>query len=489
GKQMHAENDSFPDPVLMVGSADGNTLFIIATDTAYHWKINEKEAKATVAGTLPGRAVSAMVGGGKLIVATPEAVVLYADFDPVKPLPEKPTLSFKDSAGAKAVAISPTGNRVAWGKDGEKIVITDATDKQARRKLPVPTTSLFSLAFDPTGNRLGVLGGEAWFRIWDVSDEADEVKEVWKARIHRDQDKRRGMVAFSPDGKLVTPVSATPLLIFDGVDDKPSGTNRQKLFAPERFTFDDGPIHNAVFSHDGHLLIVGGTGLYGGVEVWDLATHELVRKFTTGYGEISRICLFPDGKRIASAGAEEAITVWDLSFRGNKGMPKADELAQAWTDLESLDPAVSYPAVKILAAGGNRGTDVIVGGTKEMLTIQRKIAEWIEDLGSQTFSIREVAMKELLDLGIRALPAVNEATESEDPDVRDRAIELQKKFTAKGLNVPSHGLAGDTMRLFRAVQALEEIGTPEAKSLLELIANSGGLPANAAKAALKRMKK
>ena len=99
GKQLHAENDSFPEPALLVGSADGRTLFILTTDTAYLWPVGAGTAKP--AGTLPGRAVAATVGGGKLVVATPDAVLVYAGFDPSKPLPARPTTTFKDMPGLR----------------------------------------------------------------------------------------------------------------------------------------------------------------------------------------------------------------------------------------------------------------------------------------------------------------------------------------------------------------------------------------------------
>src|SRR5262249_12274172 len=92
GKQLHAENDSFPDPSLLVGSADGESLFLLTTDTAYTWKVGADAAK--VAGTLPGRAVAAAVGGKTLVVATPDAVLVFANFDPTRPLPAKPTHTF-----------------------------------------------------------------------------------------------------------------------------------------------------------------------------------------------------------------------------------------------------------------------------------------------------------------------------------------------------------------------------------------------------------
>ena len=203
GKQLHAENDSFPEPALLVGSADGRTLFILTSDTAYLWSVGASAAKP--AGTLPGRAVAATVGGGKLVVATPDAVLVYASFDPSKPLPAKATTTFKDSAGAKAVAVSANGECVAWATDGGKVTVTDAAGKVIRRELPVTTTTILALGFNNTGDRLGTLGRDPFLRVWDVSAAAENVKEVWKARVQRGL---KGAVAFSPDGKLLASAGA-----------------------------------------------------------------------------------------------------------------------------------------------------------------------------------------------------------------------------------------------------------------------------------------
>jgi WD40 repeat protein len=483
GKQLHAENDSYPDPALLIGSPDSRELFTLSTDTAYRWKIGDEGAK--VVGALPGRAVAAAFGGGALVVATPKAVIVYAKFDPTKPLPAKPTLAFKDSAGAKAVAVSGNGSRVAWALDGGKVIVTDTADKEARRELPITTTTVLALGFNPNGERLGVLGRDPFLRMWDVSDDRDEAKEVWKARVQRGQ---KGAVAFSPDGKLVTAVSTGQLLVFNVSDGKNNDEIRKPLFSGERYS-DNGPIHHAAFSPDSRLLIVGAGGLYGRVEVWEVATRDLARTFTTGYGGTSRMCVFPDGTRIASAGAEEAVTVWDLTFRHGQGAPKPSELVRAASDLVDSRASVGYPAVKVLAAAGNSGAEQLATALKEIIANEKKIKGWVTDLGSETFSVREIASRELVAQGSRAFPALQVAANADDPEVRDRAREVVERLHAKGFYPPAHGLFADQLRLFRAVQALEEIGTPEAKKVLESIAAVGGRAGAEAKAALSRMKR
>lgn len=483
GKQLHAENDSYPDPALLVGSADNRELFMLSTDTAYQWKLGTDGAKQV--GTLPGRAVAAAVGGGTLVVATPEAVVVYANFDPTKPLSPKPTHTFKDSSGAKALAVSANGKQVAWAVEGGKVFVTDAEGK-ARRELPITTTTVLALGFNHSGARLGVLGRDPFLRVWNVSADQDEVKDVWKARVQRGL---RGAVVFSPDGKYVTAVSTGQLLVFDATDGKEKDNEeaRKPLFQCERYS-DNGPIQHAAFSPDSRLLIVGSGGMYGRVEVWELATRGLARVFTTGYGGTVRMCVFPDGTRIASAGAEEAITVWDLTFRAGQSAPKPAELLTAISDLADSKAAVGCPAVKVVAAAGNRGTEQLAATLKDIIVNEKKIKEWVTDLGSETFSIREIASRELVAQGSRALPAVQVAVNSEDPEIRDRAREVMGKLNAKGLYPPAYGLLPDQLRLFRAVQALEEIGTPEARKVLESIVATGGRAGAEAKAALNRWK-
>lgn len=477
GQQLHAENDSYPDPALLLGSPDGRAMFVLSADTAYHYPLGAGGAKAV--GALPGRAVAAAFGGGTLAVATPDAVLVYADFDPFGPFPKSPTHTLKDTAGAKAVAVSPDGKRLAWALDGGKVVASGAGD--ARRELPVTTTSVLALGFNPAGDRLAVLGREPFLRVWDVT--GDEAREVWKARVQRGI---KGAIAFSPDGKLMTAASTGQLLVFDAADGKDD--IRAPLFQCERYA-DNGPVHQAAFSPDGKLLVVGASGMYGRVEVWELATRGLARTLSTGYGGTSRLCLFPDGLKAASAGAEEAVTVWDLTFRAGRPAPKPSELLAAVADLSDPKADVGVPAARLLASAGDAGAAQLALALRDSQANDKKLKEYVADLGSDTFRVREAASAALVAQGVRALAAVHAATRSDDPEIRSRAREVMGRLNAKGFYPPDNGLIADKMRLFRAVQALELIGTPAARQVLADIAATDGRPADEAKAALKRLKK
>lgn len=479
GNQLHAENDAFPDPALLAPAADGKTVFVLSDEFAYLWPVDRPTAPQVGRITL-GKAVTAAVGKDRLAVVIGTRVLVYDDFDPAKPLPAKYSRSLLEhSTGCKAVAVSADGKKVAYSGTEMKTVIADAATGKTIRVLPVQTQGL-ALAFDPDGEKLLILGRDGFLRLFAVGPLADGGDgELWKVRIQRGQ---RGAVAFSPDGKLVAASSSGVLKVALAAD------------GSELFTvgglFDNGLFQQVAFSPDGRLLVAATEGATGGVFVWEVATRSLARRFTTGYGTVSRLGVFADGSRVVSAGAEEVITLWDLGGRHGKDAPKADELLAAWTELDSPDASKGYPALRTLVSGGSRSLKVIAAGIEATADTRKKVAAWVKDLGSEEFAEREAASKELLGLGIRALPAVqNAATRSDSAEVRTRAADLLNKFTAKGLSIPEHGLVGDDLRLYRAVQVLEDWGGTEAKSQLDRIAKLGGPSADPAKAALERIEK
>jgi len=475
GKQLHAENDTFPDTALLAPNPDGKSVFLLAGDHAFLWPIDK--TTATPFGKLPGNAIVAAIGKERLAVATQEGVSVYDGFDPTKPLPARPSRTITENAvGCRSVAVSPDGKKMAFSGDAARIVIADAVTGKAVRTLPTQTIAL-SLAFDPTGETLAVIGRDGFLRLAHAGEgnEAD----LWKVRVQRGQ---HGTVAFSADGKLIAASSSGLIKVVNASD----GT--------EVFTvgglFDNGLIEQLEFSPDGRHLLVASEGMTGGIRIWELATQSLVRHFSTGFGTVYRLGLFPDGKRLVSAGAEEAITLWDLTGRHGKDVPKADELLAAWQNLGSLEGATGYPATQTLIAAKARGVETVATGLEELLQTQKNVNRWVKELGSEDFDERELATKELIALGIRALPAVQvAAAKSESPEGRKRANEIVAKLTAKGLRIPESGLAGDPLTLYRAVEVLEAVATPDARKLLKRIAEVGGTSGEAAKGALARLAK
>jgi len=474
GKQLHADNDTFPEAALLVPAADGKSLFLLAGDAAFRWSLTDRPAEA--AGTLPGKVVAAATGAGRLAVATPDAVVIYDAFDPAKPLPAASARTLSEhAAGCRAIAVSPDGKRVAYTGNAARTVIADAATGKTLRVLPLETVGL-AIAFTPDGENVVMIGRDGFLGLWSAFARPDDEKSVWRVRIQRGQ---KGAVAVSPDGKRIAASSSGLVKVVN--------VKGEELFTVGNL-FEHGLVTQVAFSPDGRLLFTATEGRSGAVQVWEVATHTLVSKYTTGYGTVNRIGPFPDGSRLASAGAEEVVTVWDLTGRHAKGEPKAEDLLAAWGKLGSTDGAESVPAARTLAAGGTRGVAVIAAGLEEMAEAEQKIAAWVKQLGADDFEDREAAGRALTAQGYRALSALEAAVvETDSPEVKKRAGDILNALAARGIRVPAHGLAGDTLRLFRAAEVLEKVGGAEAEALLKRIEAVGGPAAVEAMAALARM--
>jgi hypothetical protein len=412
--------------------------------------------------------------------------MVYDSFNTAKGLPAKPSRILTQFAGAvKSLAVSPDGKAVAYcGYDPAvdvepRLVIADAATGETIREVP-KKSNVLALSFSPDSRNLATLDRDPFVRLVRVEPRKDgDEAEVWSTRLQRGP---RGAIAFSPDGKLVAASSSAVLDVLDAATGKVQ-------FKLDRYELDDGIFQQVAFSPDSRLLITGSAGMPGAVHVFEVATRTLVRRFNTGLGAIQRLVVFPDGRRAVSAGAEEAITLWDLSFRSGKDAPSQEDLVRAWNALDSLDAARGFPAVRMLAAGGAAAERVIAAGLDETLETQRKIAGLVKDLGSEEFIDREASTRALEAYGYRALAAVRAAAGSDSEEVRTRVASIVDRLKAKGIIWPEHGLASDTLRLVRTAQVLEELGGDDARSLLERIETFGGRPAETAKAALGRMRK
>jgi WD40 repeat protein len=301
GRQLHADDDGFPDPALVVPWPHGRGLFLVAGERAYLWPSDR--ASATPAGAFAGAATEAATGGSRLAVVTPRGLAVWDDFDPRQPLPAKPARVVVEPAeDVRTVAVSPDGRRLAFAPD-RSIVLADAATGKVLRPLP-HKTAVLGLAFTADGDRLLVHGMDGYLRLFQIGAEADGDKQLWEVSVPR---APRGSIALSPDGKRAAAVSRN----FVPIVDMDTG---KKVFQLTR-QVEDGMFTTVRFSPDGRLILTGTGGTSGGVQVWD-AQGERLGEFSTGLGGVTRLAVFADGTRAASAGTDEVVTVWDLKRFG-----------------------------------------------------------------------------------------------------------------------------------------------------------------------------
>jgi WD40 repeat protein len=268
----------------------------------------------------------------------------------------------------------------------------------------------------------------AW--IWDGAT-GRELRQAVRWSNHHDG------ATISPDGRFL----ATRALgdgSGRGWDDQPiilwelaSGQQVASLEA-----LDDANVRRP-FSPDGRFLASAcrhqGTMPQSTVRVLDLATGREVRRFEGHRGSVNAIAFTPDGRSVVSGSNDATALIWDisdLSDRPQTGEPMAAEMLKArWDELAGNDAAVAYRATWALC--------------------DPRVIPFLRE---------------------RLLPAASPAAER---------IPKSNEQT---------GLPG-VLRTLRAMTALERIGTPAVRSVLEQMAqgHSGAIESREAKGALLRL--
>jgi WD40 repeat protein len=282
------------------------------------------------------------------------------------------------------------------------------------------------------------------------------------------------VIAFSPNGRmLVTGSYASPLQLWEVL----TGKERQ------RFTGDEWRgVECATFSPDGRLLTVGA----GPLRVVDLASGKPLRPVAGHEGAIRCLTFSPDGRRLTSGSADTTALVWDVGAI-TRGMPAAvpgtgKDPAALWERLGDVDAGKAYRALWGLAAAPDQAVPLLRERLRPVPPAGTQVRHWIADLGSADFAARERATHELQALGELARPAMEELLQGRPaPEVRQRAQRL--------LEQPAPPPSAEQVRSLRAVEALEYMGTAQARRLLQELAGGarGARLTQEAKASLDRL--
>jgi WD40 repeat protein len=343
---------------------------------------------------------------------------------------------------AHSVAFSPDGKRLASGMDCVRVWGL-ATGREWRR-LPEVTRHCKSLAFTADGSKLVAAGTPA-------------------SRVLR------------PEGSKLLP--GTPARVWD----LETGEEVQRVGDEQK------GVRAIALSADNRVLATAGSDDL--VWLWDFTTGAELARLNAA--DPTALAFSADGRTLASGSRDTTVLLWDVSaaIRGAGNtkarlVPTKEELARLWDDLGRAGRE-GERAVWTLADNPQEAVALI----KERLPRRggadaERLAKLIKQLDDDLFERREQAAKEVDGMGRAAVPALREALRR-DPsaEVRRRIETLLAKHDARPRLLPEGEL-----RMGRAIQVLELIGTPEAREVLRGLRDGPLSPgSDDARAALERL--
>ncbi|AMV23742.1 ECF RNA polymerase sigma factor SigM [Gemmata sp. SH-PL17] len=287
--------------------------------------------------------------------------------------------------------------------------------------------------------------------------------DVWELRRHnrvaRVEVPGRPLIegiAFSADGAFVAggPEDVTCWRVSDG-----RAMHTLKGHTPKESSNDLSGI-SCEFSADGRkLLTVDGAGT---IRVWEFATGQVIRTFS-GHKGPTVAHFAPDARAIVGASYEAPVFVWDVY---GLGAPTSFNADRVWTDLADASPATAFRAVRELCASPKEAIALLKQKLEPESIDPKAIVGWVKDLSSEQFADRERATAELEKRGESIAQLLREALgATTDAEARQRLTTILGRIER-----PSSA----ALRLRRAMDALEHLGTPEAKTHLEAL--SRGTP-------------
>jgi WD40 repeat protein len=413
-------------------------------------------------------------------------------------------LDARDGA-VKAIAFSPDGKTLASGGERKVVHLWDGSTRKEVRAFDNPGGRTVCLAFSPDGQTLATRGAaEDRVRIWDVAA-GTQRREFGGLSAGNDRFLALGRprLSFAPDNRtLAVNCDDGTVRLLDVT------TGFSRVLGESQFAAAGGgppggppagcPCLGVTFAPDGRSLAASYDASYNPnysnlVKVWEVASgRERTRRFRAHAGFVMVLAYSPDGTLLVTGGTDRTALVWDLFDLRTSDQKKADftreDVDRLWADLADADAGKAFGAMKVLRANGTPAVSLLKERLRPVAATDpakiAKIARLITDLDQNAFTARESATKQLSELGELAEPALRAAlNDKPSAEKRRRVDDLLKRLD------PSN--SPEVLRGLRAVEVLESLGTPEARQVLQTLAEGAAEARRTreAKAVLERRKK
>jgi WD40 repeat protein len=327
-----------------------------------------------------------------------------------------------------------------------------------------------AVAFSSDGRLLAEAGGlaERFIRCWDT--------RTGKARVRievlgSDRPGPIRTLAFSADGRILAAgTEEGTISVWE--------TGKGRLIA--RMIGHTGKVRALAFAPDGRM-VAGGD--HRSIRLWEVATGRERCLFRPDNGAVSSLCFGSRGAILASGSEDTTVLLWDVW--GSRSLPPAPSPFETmWQALGDIDAEPGFLAMQGWRQTGAGGIRQLQARLRPVAALDPKlVSRLLTDLDSEDFHEREAASRQLEALGDRIAGDLEKALAARPSlEVRRRIGRLVAQL--------GKGPSAEELRSWRAVEVLEQMGSPEAKRLLVLLA-AGAADARLtreAKAALARWK-
>ena len=182
----------------------------------------------------------------------------------------------------------------------------------SRETLKNAPTDVRAATLSPDGQQMVFITLGGGIKVWSIS--AQNAVTEWRPSV-------------APSGRPV--FSATGKWLAVGAED---GTvtifSTESWDEVQRFPASDRAVMDMVFNGDDSHLITAGSERV--LRIWDTSNWQVLAEISTTQGQIKRLGLSADGRRLAGVAQSGGVPVWDLSLLGQSGEDLLKTFEQRW---------------------------------------------------------------------------------------------------------------------------------------------------------------
>jgi WD40 repeat protein len=212
----------------------------------------------------------------------------------------------------ESMTFSANGRRLAIASNGNSVWLWDMADPRSPEKLATltgPTNYVYSTAFSPNGRMLAAASVDEHVYLWNISAPRDPVllaHPLIKAGTYVNA------VAFSPDGRtLAAGIANGDVQLLNVSYPRRPVPLGPPLTGPTSYV-------NSVFFSPGGRTLAATAGGDGSVWLWNVSSvrqPSLLATLIGATGAVYAGSFNASGNMLASAGAGNAVTLWDVNVR------------------------------------------------------------------------------------------------------------------------------------------------------------------------------